>query len=152
MPAKEGIALRLGSIAPQKVSESSKAWVLKPNPAQVTSSIGPAVMATPTPETSKTPEASPTPEATPDAELEKGCLLRPMLTQIENLKGGGVEGQLLVYQVFLRVPFQLLHDEGIKSLQLVDEKTVIRNPELHAAIVKAAKDVAKIDLPPFEAT
>lgn len=74
-----------------------------------------------------------------------------MLTQIENVKGGGVEGQLLVYQVFLRVPFQLLHDEGIKSLQLVDEKTVIRNPELHAAIVKAAKDVAGIELPPFEA-
>ncbi len=69
-----------------------------------------------------------------------------MLAQIENLKGGGVEGQLLVYQVFLRVPYELLHDEGIKALHFVDERTVIKNPALHAAIVKAAKDVTGVEL------
>ena len=86
------------------------------------------------------------PDALPDGEHPKGRLLRPMLAQIEKIKGGGVEGQLLVYQVFLRVPYQLLHDEGIKSLHFVDERTVIQNPALHAAIVKAAKEVTGVDL------
>jgi hypothetical protein len=69
-----------------------------------------------------------------------------MLTQIENQKGGGVEGQSLVQQVFLRVPYDLLQQEGIKSLHLVDDHTVIHNPALHAAIVNAAMEVAGIEL------
>jgi hypothetical protein len=130
MPAPEGVALRLGSIAPQKTTAgTTNAWVWqKPDPAQVAASQ--AVM----------------PAAAPSGEQAGGRLLRPLLAQIENLKGGGVEGQLLVYQVFLRVPYQLLHDEGIKSLHFVDERTVIQNPTLHAAIVKAAKEVTGVDL------
>lgn len=130
MAAQETVALRLGTIAPKKTAATaSNAWVWqKPDPAQVAASV-PVV-----------------PAALPNGENPSGRLLRPMLAQIENLKDGGVEGQLLVYQVFLRVPYQLLHDEGIKALHLVDERTVIQNPVLHAAIVKAAKDVTGVDL------
>lgn len=129
-PAQEGVGLRLGTIVPkQAVASSTNAWVLqKPNPVEVAASQ-PVV-----------------PASAPSGESGSGRLLRPLLEQIGNIKGGGVEGQLLVYQVFLRVPYQLLHDEGIKALHFVDERTVIHNPALHAAIVKAAKDVAGIDL------
>ncbi len=129
-PTQEGVALRLGTIVPQQTTSSAtNGWLWqKPDPAQVAAA--------------KPVVASPT----PDDDQPQGLLLRPLLEQIENLKGGGVEGQLLVYQVFLRVPYQLLHDEGIKSLHFVDKLTVIQNPALHAAIVKAAKDVAGIDL------
>ncbi len=127
--AQGGVAVRLGTIAPQKPAVSgTNAWVWqKPEAAKVAASM-PVI-----------------PAALPDGEQPNGRLLRPILAQIENLKGG-VEGQLLVYQVFLRVPYQLLHDEGIKALHLVDERTVIQNPILHAAIVKAAKDVTGVEL------
>ena len=130
MAVEEGVALRLGTISPQKAdAAATNAWVWqKPDPAQAAASM-PVIPAT-----------------LPNGEHPDGRLLRPILAQIENLKGGGVEGQLLVYQVFLRVPYQLLHDEGIKALHLVDERTVIQNPLLHAAIVKAAKDVTGIEL------
>jgi len=129
LAAQEGVALRLGTIAPQKTAAATNAWVWqKPDAAQVAASM-PVI-----------------PSSLPNGEHPDGRLLRPMLAQIENLKGGGVEGQLLVYQVFLRVPYQLLHDEGIKALHLVDERTVIQNPVLHAAIVKAAKEVTGVEL------
>ncbi len=129
-PAQQNVAARLGSISrPQAAASATNAWVLqKPDPAQVAAFTA-AI-----------------PESPPIEEQANGRLLRPMLAKIENIKGGGVEGQLLVYQVFLRVPYQLLHDEGIKSLHFVDDQTVIQNPDLHAAIVKAAKDVAGVDL------
>ncbi len=129
-PAQEGVALRLGTILPHQAAVgTTNAWVRqKPEPVQMAAS------------------KPVTPAALLNDQPPKGRLLRPMLAQIENLKGGGVEGQLLVYQVFLRVPYQLLHDEGIKSLHFVDERTVIQNPVLHAAIVKAAKDVTGIEL------
>lgn len=127
--AQEGVAIRLGTITPQKTTVSGiNGWVWqKPEAAKVAASM-PVI-----------------PAALPNGEKPNGRLLRPILAQIENLKGG-VEGQLLVYQVFLRVPYQLLHDEGIKALHLVDERTVIQNPILHAAIVKAAKDVTGVEL------
>jgi hypothetical protein len=127
--AQPGVAIRLGTITPPKPAVSgTNGWVWqKPEAAKVAASM-PVI-----------------PAALPNGEQPHGRLLRPMLAQIENLKGG-VEGQLLVYQVFLRVPYQLLHDEGIKALHLVDERTVIQNPVLHAAIVKAAKDVTGVEL------
>jgi hypothetical protein len=128
-PAPDGVALRLGTITPQTTASTKNAWVWqKPDPAKVAASK--PVM----------------PAAPPNGDPSDGRLLRPLLAQIENLKGGGVEGQLLAYQVFLRVPYQLLHDEGIKALHFVDERTVIRNPALHAAIIKAAKDVTGVEL------
>lgn len=126
---QDNVAVRLGSIStPKPAVGGTNGWVWqKPEAAKVAASM--PVM----------------PAALPDGAQPNGRLLRPMLAQIENLKGG-VEGQLLVYQVFLRVPYQLLHDEGIKALHLVDERTVIQNPVLHAAIVKAARDVTGVEL------
>lgn len=122
-----GVA-RLGSITPQKTAvSSSSAWIAqKANPSQVASFRSDTIPG--------------------GEENASGRLLRPMLEQIERIKGGGVEGQLLVYQVFLRVPYDLLCAEGIKSLHFVDDQTRIQNPQLIAAIVKAAKDVIGIDL------
>ncbi len=128
--SQEGVSLRLGSITHQQSTPvATSAWVSqKPDPVQVAASKQVA------------------PTALSRGEPSNGRLMRPILAQIENLKGGGVEGQLLVYQVFLRVPYQLLHDEGIKALHFVDERTVIKNPALLAAIAKAAKDVTGVDL------
>lgn len=142
-PAQGGVAMRLGTISPQpSTSGTTNAWLMQRS---ASSQVAVSKPATPTtPVTAATPPAAAA--AAPSAEPANGRLLRPLLAQIENVKGGGVEGQLLVYQVFLRVPYQLLHDEGIKSLHFVDEHTVIQNPVLLAAIVKAAKDVAGVDL------
>ena len=128
--AQNGVALRLGSISPQKSAASTgSAWIAqKADPVQV-ASFRPDILATGQSGT----EAN-------------GRLLRPILEQIERIKGGGVEGQLLVYQVFLRVPYDLLCAEGIKSLHFVDDQTRIQNPALIAAISKAAKDVIGIEL------
>lgn len=128
--SQEGVALRLGSITHQQSTPvATSAWVSqKPDPVQVAAS------------------KPVTPTTLTSGEQINGRLMRPILAQIENLKGGGVEGQLLVYQVFLRVPYQLLHDEGIKALHFVDERTVIKNPALLAAIAKAAKEVTGVDL------
>lgn len=72
--------------------------------------------------------------------------LRPVINAIETKGGGGISGQLLVYRVFLRVPFGSLYDEGITSLKLVDENSMVRNPDLKAAILNAAREVAGVEL------
>lgn len=72
--------------------------------------------------------------------------LRPVINAIETKGGGGISGQLLVYRVFLRVPFGSLYDEGITSLKLVDENSMVRNPDLKAAILDAAREVAGVEL------
>jgi hypothetical protein len=72
--------------------------------------------------------------------------LRPVINAIETKGGGGISGQLLVYRVFLRVPFGSLYDEGITSLKLVDENSMVRNPDLKAAILDAAREIAGVEL------
>jgi hypothetical protein len=67
--------------------------------------------------------------------------LRPILAQIEKLCGGGIEGDLLVYQVFLRIPLNLLRAEGISSLHIVDDQTSFDSPELLEAISSATREV-----------
>jgi hypothetical protein len=78
----------------------------------------------------------------------EGYRLRSLMEKIESINGGGVEGQLLVYQVFLRVPYQLLHDEGIRSLDLVNDNTLVKSQELYDSIVKATKEVTGFQLQP----
>ena len=121
--------MRLGSITPQTSGVSSSAWVRQDLNATPSASLRPGITA-----------------AMPSGDPSGGRLLRPILEQIERIKGGGVEGQLLVYQVFLRVPYDLLCEEGIKSLHFVDDQTTIHNPKLLEAIVKAAKDVTGVEL------
>jgi hypothetical protein len=86
--------------------------------------------------------------AAPAAQEASQFKLRPMLAQIEKLCGGGIEGDLLVYQVFLRVPLDLLREEGISSLNIVDDQTVFSSTKLHAAIVRATKEVTGFNLQP----
>jgi hypothetical protein len=155
-PAQAKVGFRLGSISPQpSAAGSSNAWVSQtPNPAPVAapqptvSAAPPIEKQQPIVEQSKGKQAKGKQSKGKQADDEQSNrrLLRPMLKQIENHKGGGAEGQSLVQQVFLRVPYELLQEEGIKSLHLVDDQTVIHNPALHAAIIKAAMEVAGIEL------
>jgi hypothetical protein len=84
--------------------------------------------------------------AKPSAKDRSVMKLRPVINAIESKGGGGIAGQLLVYRVFLRVPFGSLYDEGITSLKLVDENSAIRNPELQDAILDAAREIAGVEL------
>jgi hypothetical protein len=159
-PAQAKVGFRLGSISPQQpAAGTSSAWAAQtpsPAPAEApkpTVAAAPPIDKQPIIEQSKGKQSKgkQAKSEQPKSEESKGeesksRLLRPMLKQIENHKGGGAEGQSLVHQVLLRVPYELLEEEGIKSLHLVDDHTVIQNPVLQAAIIKAAMDVAGIDL------
>lgn len=72
--------------------------------------------------------------------------LQPIISQIEKLSSGGVEGSVLVYQVFLKVPTELLRDEGIESLKLVDANTEFSSPKLCQAIVRATTQITGYNL------
>jgi hypothetical protein len=72
----------------------------------------------------------------------EGWRLRPLLDAIVRRGGGGVQGQLLAYRVFLRVPAELLDRAGLHSLNLAEADFVIRDAELHAAIRRSMCAVA----------
>lgn len=72
--------------------------------------------------------------------------LQPIISQIEKLSSGGVEGSVLVYQVFLKVPTDLLRDEGIESLKLVDANTEFSSQKLCQAIVRATAQITGYNL------
>lgn len=72
--------------------------------------------------------------------------LRPLLDAITRKGGGGLNGQLLVYRVFLRVPPTMMYSAGIQSLSLVDDSTVIHDDGFYNAIRTAARSVASLDL------
>lgn len=83
------------------------------------------------------------PHAEPaDPAVTGGWRLRPLLDAIVRRGGGGVQGQLLAYRVFLRVPAELLDRAGLHSLNLVDDDFVVREPELYAAIRRSMREVA----------
>ncbi len=72
--------------------------------------------------------------------------LRPLIEAITRKGGGGLNGQLLVYRVFLRVPPALMFNAGIKSLSLVDDSLELQDEETYSVIRAAAQSVASIDL------
>ena len=72
--------------------------------------------------------------------------LQPIISQIEKLSSGGVEGSVLVYQVFLKVPTDLLQSEGIESLKLVDANTEFTSQKLCQAIVRATAQITGYNL------
>lgn len=72
--------------------------------------------------------------------------LQPIISQIEKLSSGGVEGSVLVYQVFLKVPTELLREEGIESLKLVDANTEFSSVKLCQAIVRATTQITGYNL------
>jgi len=75
--------------------------------------------------------------------------LRPVLDAIGAKAGGGLAGQLLVYRVFLHVPTDLMQAGGLHSLSLVDENFVATHAPLRAAIVKAARTHAQVEVEPL---
>ncbi len=77
-------------------------------------------------------------------------LLKDVVDQITRHGSDAIAGQLLVYQVFLRIPLKLLKDEGINSLRFLDQKTVIKSQKLYDLICNAAQEVLGITLPPFK--
>lgn len=95
-------------------------------------------------------------EAAHSTSLVKGALpqkgsgkrykLQPIISQIEKLSRGGVEGSVLVYQVFLKVPLELLRKEGIESLNLVDATTEFTNQGLCQAIIRATTEITGYNL------
>jgi hypothetical protein len=72
--------------------------------------------------------------------------LQPIISQIEKLSSGGVEGSVLVYQVFLKVPSELLQNEGIESLKLVDANTEFTSQKLCQAIIRATTQITGYNL------
>lgn len=74
-----------------------------------------------------------------------GWRLRPILDAIM-AKAEGLTGQFLVYRVFLRVPTELMASAGLKSLSLVDDSFRIRDARLRDAILRAAREVAELNL------
>lgn len=95
-------------------------------------------------------------KAARSAPLVKGALpqkangkkykLQPIISQIEKLSRGGVEGSVLVYQVFLKVPPELLRREGIESLNLVDANTEFTGESLCQAIIRATTEITGYNL------
>ncbi len=72
--------------------------------------------------------------------------LQPIISQIEKLSKGGIDGNVLAYQVFLKVPGKLLKDEGIESLHLVDSHTEFSDQKLCQAIIRATTEITGYNL------
>lgn len=72
--------------------------------------------------------------------------LRTLIDAITRKGGGGLQGQLLVYRVFLRVPPAVMFSAGIKSLSLVDDSLELSDATAYEMIRNAARAVASIDL------
>jgi hypothetical protein len=72
--------------------------------------------------------------------------LRSLIDAITRKGGGGLNGQLLVYRVFLRVPPALMFAAGIKSLNLIDDSLELSDARAYDAIRTAARTVASLDL------
>lgn len=90
-----------------------------------------------------------TPRATVATTSSARWRLRPVLDAIGAKAGGGLAGQLLVYRVFLNVPPDLMQAGGLHSLSFVDENFVANHAPLRAAIIKAARTHAQVELEPL---
>lgn len=125
-------------------SESrTKASVAGPAAQQLTRKVASTVAAKG--KKSQIPNSQPTGDFTKDSD-GKRYKLQPIISQIEKLSSGGVEGSVLVYQVFLKVPTELLRDEGIESLKLVDANTEFSSQKLCQAIVRATAQITGYNL------
>jgi hypothetical protein len=115
------------------ISKASPEPVSKPETVQATKSK-PAVI-------DNTDRLPPLRRRAPAKAEKKKFKLQPIISQIEKLSKGGVEGTVLAYQVFLKVPAKLLRDEQIGSLHFVDADTEFSNPKLCQAIIRAVTEI-----------
>jgi len=110
----------------------------------------------PKPETQKLPSldaekivAPPPPQnIAPSASLARGSMrLSAVIDSIISAAGNNSLGQLLAYRVFLRVPPDLLLAEGIATVHLVNDSSLVRNETLQRAISNAFNEIVKKSLP-----
>jgi hypothetical protein len=90
-------------------------------------------------------------EAAMPKEPPDGLRLKPLIDFIVKQAGGGTAGQLAVYHVFLKVPLNLLHAAKIPSLQLIDETSEIRSPQLIQIILAAVRETLGVEHVPVPA-
>jgi hypothetical protein len=111
----------------------------------IKSGVGKAVSLKPSPiaRTAKVPDRK---KRTSGGAEKKRFKLQPIISQIEKLSKGGIEGSVLAYQVFLKVPAKLLRDEGIESFHLVDADTEFTNQRLCQAIIRATTEITGYNL------
>lgn len=74
-----------------------------------------------------------------------GRKLRPILDAIIEKGGGGLQGQLLAYRVFLRIPSEIAAAAGLSSLSLVDDDFTVEDPRLIDALFESARTVAGLE-------
>ena len=67
--------------------------------------------------------------------------LSDVIDFISARSNGDMEGKLTVYRVFLKIPPELLEEEGITSLDFSDVSHEIRNDALKQAISQATADI-----------
>ena len=79
------------------------------------------------------------------AKTDTGRKLRPILDAIIEKGGGGLQGQLLAYRVFLRIPSEIAAAAGLSSLSLVNDDFTVQDPRLIEALFEAARTVAGLE-------
>ena len=115
-------------------------------PAPVATAVRPAPEVVAAPVFAEPAVTEPTDTSGTTTTLVRPRKLRPLIDAITRKGGGGLNGQLLVYRVFLRVPPALMFNAGIKSLSLVDDSLELQDEETYGVIRAAAQSVASIDL------
>lgn len=87
--------------------------------------------------------------AKPAPAAPTGWKLRPALEAISTAGGGGVQGQLLVYKVFLQLPPELLKAAGIESVNAIPPDFVLTDARLRDNLIEAARTHASVDVAPL---
>lgn len=83
------------------------------------------------------------PQKIPSGPLRMSALVDFLISLTDNRS----LGQILAYQVFLRVQPELLQAENIASVHLMDDTNLIRTEPLKQAIADAVRAVAKASIP-----
>lgn len=110
-----------------------------------------------TPATPRT--AVPSPAADPEAAItdtadtfqdvvEPPLNLKQLIDYVTQHAGGGLRGKLAVYRLFLRVPNEQIRAAGIDSLNFVDDRFEIADPDMRNAILEAVLAVTGRPYPP----
>ncbi|MFQ3669936.1 MAG: hypothetical protein SNJ84_00600 [Verrucomicrobiia bacterium] len=90
----------------------------------------------------QTRSPSPDPEPAPRS-LRLGALIEFIVQQAPSQ----TEGQLAAYRIFLRVPPDLLKRNGIVSLSLLEDSTLVNDPELQTALLSATESILGTAVP-----
>jgi hypothetical protein len=89
----------------------------------------------------------PIPMRTTPIVQKRGLHLKSLIAFIISQAPTRTEGQIAVYRVFLRVPSDLMRRNGIVSLSLVDNASIIEDPELLRSVEAAVLASVKKAIP-----